>query len=160
MSPKAPVRVLYHSFRSFLMGPKKREAHPFWMDKKVLHAQMATNCLKAMTGHPRNDRCEIKDPEKGHSSMDPKETKSRLQQRDNMLAFIRFIRYNMRASQSKMMIASTDFIVALTQMGRSVEPYRKALGNSQDSQGLAVSLLYELHWIVVEYYVLIKSQTG
>lgn len=75
-SVDAPVRLLYLSFRGFLVDPRKRGVNMFWMDENNLHSQMVVNCLRIMSGCLRIDLCGLKNPGACRSSIDERVIKS------------------------------------------------------------------------------------
>src|SRR5688572_11858643 len=56
-SVNEPVRLLYLSFRDFLL--KKAAENAFWVDEAQTHRAMASNCLRVM-GCLRRDICQLK----------------------------------------------------------------------------------------------------
>jgi hypothetical protein len=48
-SSDSPIRMLYLSFRNFLVNPEKCSTNPFWVDKKEGHRMLAMKCLKQIS---------------------------------------------------------------------------------------------------------------
>jgi hypothetical protein len=44
-----PVRLLHLSFREFLVDTSKKDKSPFWVDQRVTHEKLASNCLELMS---------------------------------------------------------------------------------------------------------------
>ncbi|KAK1984140.1 WD40-repeat-containing domain protein [Colletotrichum cereale] len=66
----SPVRLLHLSFRDFLVDPHYRDSNPFWIDEKEVHRQTATNCLRVMGGHLRENILSLKAPGTPQSVVD------------------------------------------------------------------------------------------
>jgi hypothetical protein len=49
-----PVRPFHLSFRDFLLDPETREKTPLWLDEKVIHQRLATQCLSVCANLRQN----------------------------------------------------------------------------------------------------------
>ncbi|KAK2061017.1 hypothetical protein LY76DRAFT_389202 [Colletotrichum caudatum] len=58
----SPVRFLHLSSRDFLVAPHHRDSNPFWVDESRVHRQTATNRLRVMGDHLREDILNLKKP--------------------------------------------------------------------------------------------------
>jgi len=56
------VRLLYLSFRDFLLDTEKRETNPFWINEKEAHNKLATQCLERLStgGNLKKDICNLR----------------------------------------------------------------------------------------------------
>ncbi|KAK2013344.1 hypothetical protein LZ32DRAFT_557994 [Colletotrichum eremochloae] len=66
----SPVRLLHLSFRDFLVDPHYRDSNPFWIDEREVHRQTATNCLRVMGNHLRENILNLKRPGTPQSMVD------------------------------------------------------------------------------------------
>lgn len=68
----SPVRVFHHSFRDFLLDPKKRDKSWFWVDETEAHGKMTQKCFDLMTrdGALKRNPCEFKRPGLQRSEID------------------------------------------------------------------------------------------
>ncbi|KAI8628093.1 hypothetical protein F5Y19DRAFT_153220 [Xylariaceae sp. FL1651] len=57
-----PIRLYHKSLHDFLVDPQRRDGCPFWIDEKITHKRLATNCLRLMNEHLRADICAIQWP--------------------------------------------------------------------------------------------------
>ncbi|PWI63965.1 hypothetical protein PCL_01915, partial [Purpureocillium lilacinum] len=71
-SANAPVRLLHHSFRDFLLDPEQQESSVLWIDEKKAHQAMAVRCFRVMECLRRNI-CNIKNPDTARSVVAPRE---------------------------------------------------------------------------------------
>lgn len=69
-NPTSPIRLLHLSFRDFLVDPNK-ETHPFWLDEKMLHGEMASKCLDVLKAHLKQDICGLQRPDTARISINP-----------------------------------------------------------------------------------------
>ncbi|KAH6986679.1 vegetative incompatibility protein HET-E-1 [Ilyonectria destructans] len=72
-SEQSPVRMLHLSFRDFLVDPEECGNHPFWVDKKQAHNQLAMCCLTIMNESLETDICKLRQPGTDRGSISPQE---------------------------------------------------------------------------------------
>jgi hypothetical protein len=58
----APIKLLYLSFRDFLLSEQRCPNPQFRIDEKTAHKSLAESCLKAMSNTLRKDICGIRMP--------------------------------------------------------------------------------------------------
>ncbi|KAH7200885.1 hypothetical protein BKA60DRAFT_469470 [Fusarium oxysporum] len=62
MTCNSPVRLLHLSFRDYLVEPREKEKNEFWVDEKVTHRRLTSNCLRVMRGALRENMCGLSFP--------------------------------------------------------------------------------------------------
>ncbi|KAL6406257.1 hypothetical protein AUP68_10427 [Ilyonectria robusta] len=77
-SEQSPVRMLHLSFRDFLVDPKERGNHPFWVDEKQAHDQLAMHCLTIMNESLETDICKLRQPGTDRGSISPQKIGSHI----------------------------------------------------------------------------------
>jgi hypothetical protein len=60
--PDNPIRLLHLSFRDYLLSLQNMKEKDFWIDEKLVHLNLAKNCLRIMRLHLREDICDLKHP--------------------------------------------------------------------------------------------------
>lgn len=61
-SADIPVRLMHLSFREFLVDPRMRGKHGFWINETCVHHDLATRCIRLLNSSLRKDMCNIKWP--------------------------------------------------------------------------------------------------
>jgi len=61
-NPDVPLRLLYLSFRDFLLDTKNRKTNPFGVDKNEAHDKLATQCLDRLSARNnlKEDICNLR----------------------------------------------------------------------------------------------------
>ncbi|KAH6995447.1 hypothetical protein BKA56DRAFT_650369, partial [Ilyonectria sp. MPI-CAGE-AT-0026] len=77
-SEQSPVRMLHLSFRDFLVDPRKRGEHLFWVDEKQVHNQLAVHCLDVMNKCLKTDICMLVQPGTDRASISPQDISSHI----------------------------------------------------------------------------------
>jgi hypothetical protein len=77
-SEQSPVRMLHLSFRDFLVDPRKRAKHLFWVDEKQVHNQLAVHCLDVMNKCLETDICKLIQPGTDRTSISPQDISSHI----------------------------------------------------------------------------------
>ncbi|KAH7113566.1 hypothetical protein EDB81DRAFT_824500 [Dactylonectria macrodidyma] len=77
-SEQSPVRMLHLSFRDFLVDPRKRSEHLFWVDEKQVHNRLAVRCLDVMNKCLETDMCMLVQPGTDRASISPQEISSHI----------------------------------------------------------------------------------
>jgi hypothetical protein len=69
-----PIRLLYLSFRDFLVDTEKRETNPFWINEKNVHAKLATRCLRRLSigEYMKKDICNLQTLERPQADVNRK----------------------------------------------------------------------------------------
>jgi hypothetical protein len=59
--PETPVRLLYLSFRDFLLDTHKRKKHLFYINENDIHKMLATRCLRCLStgNYLKKDICDL-----------------------------------------------------------------------------------------------------
>ncbi|KAG7427685.1 Vegetative incompatibility protein HET-E-1 [Fusarium oxysporum f. sp. raphani] len=70
MTCNSPVRLLHLSFRDYLVDPREKEKNEFWVDEKVTHRRLTSNCLRVMRGALRENMCGLSFPGVRRSTVD------------------------------------------------------------------------------------------
>ncbi|EGU71688.1 hypothetical protein FOXB_17803, partial [Fusarium oxysporum f. sp. conglutinans Fo5176] len=70
MTFNSPVRLLHLSFRDYLVDPREKEKNEFWVDEKVTHRRLTSNCLRVMRGALRENMCGLSFPGVRRSTVD------------------------------------------------------------------------------------------
>jgi len=60
--PNVPVRLLHPSFRDFLFDAQRCIDRHFWIDKRLVHHDLAGCCLRDMSKHLRKNICQLSTP--------------------------------------------------------------------------------------------------
>ena len=55
-----PIRLLHPSFRDFLLDRKRCEDDRFWIDQKIVHINLAKDCLRLLSNALKRDICSLK----------------------------------------------------------------------------------------------------
>ncbi|KAJ5432094.1 uncharacterized protein N7458_011250 [Penicillium daleae] len=63
-----PVRILYLSFRDFLVQPRNN----YYVDEPRKHKDIARSCLATMRSHLRRDICNLASPGTHRADIDPR----------------------------------------------------------------------------------------
>ncbi|KAG7428037.1 Vegetative incompatibility protein HET-E-1 [Fusarium oxysporum f. sp. raphani] len=70
MTCNSPVRLLHLSFRDYLVDSREKEENEFWVDEKVTHRRLTSNCLRVMRGALRENMCGLSFPGVRRSTVD------------------------------------------------------------------------------------------
>ena len=57
-----PLRLHHPSFRDFLLNMERCGDTNFWVDEKQVHGMSASNCIRLMSSHLKEDICGVVDP--------------------------------------------------------------------------------------------------
>ncbi|KAJ3454402.1 hypothetical protein MRS44_018296 [Fusarium solani] len=75
----SPVRLLHLSFRDYLIDLENMETNEFWVDEKLVHRNLAKQCLRIMRSGLREDICGIRIPGTRRSTINPQQIHACLQ---------------------------------------------------------------------------------
>ncbi|KAH7125043.1 hypothetical protein B0J13DRAFT_511355, partial [Dactylonectria estremocensis] len=78
LSEQSLVRMLHLSFRDFLVDPKKRGEHLFWVNEKQVHHQLAIRCLDVMNKCLETDICILVQPGTDRAFISPQKISSHI----------------------------------------------------------------------------------
>ena len=69
---RLPVRLLYLSFRDFLLDPKKRGNSPFWINGNEIYRKLVIKCLLLMSSAKgiRKNMCNLSNPGSSRTEID------------------------------------------------------------------------------------------